>query len=239
MSDIGLNQAATDNVLLQKIGFSGNLLWSKNINTSGLDSAAGIAIGANTVYVLGQTTGTLAGSLGGQDNFLRAYNESGAVLWTKQFGTSSTDFATKVKTNSAGNALVLSYEGGITVRKVTPTGVISQLIRKTGYQASDFTLDNNGNIFILGTQNINGGLKAFIFKYNSAGTLLSTTFVDWFIHDIWNTSPTITSNGIDIFVSYKAFSGGAWIRKYPNVLTSTTTPSKKINLPNTEIASMK
>jgi hypothetical protein len=216
--------------LLQKFDFNGNPTWSKSL-TSGFNYATGIAIGANTVYVSGNTSTAIS-----DKGFLRAYNESGAILWTKQVGNSTT----KVRTNSAGNALVLSNENlGVTVRKVTPTGVVSQLIRKTGYGTSDFTLDTNGNIFILATQNINGGLKAFILKYNSAGTLLSTTFVDWYITNVWSTQPTITSNGTDIYVSYQAFSGGAWIRKYPNVLTSTTVPSKKINLPNTEIATMK
>ena len=71
--------------------------------TSGSDGANGVYVSSAAspsqgVYVVGWTTGTLGQSnAGGEDAFVRKYSlDLQTVLWTKQFGTSTTDYGTAV-----------------------------------------------------------------------------------------------------------------------------------------------
>lgn len=238
VGDFG-DQSANEGITLHKYDFNGNILWTKQVSTSGFDDASGVATNANgIIYMLGSTSGALAGKLGDYDNFVRAYNESGSVLWTRQFGTSNLDNAKDIVLTSTGNALILSNEIGVTLRKVTNTGVVSPLVRNSTHFPIGVTVDSTGNIFILAYQNIFNGSsnKVNLLKYTSSGSLLSTTFVDWGIAQ----EGSIASNGTDIFVSTQSgLDSSYWIRKFPNVLTTSTVPSKKINLISKDIRAMK
>ena len=79
------------------------------------DYANGVATDSSgNVYVTGGTKGGLDGntSAGDTDLFVVKYNSSGTKQWTKQLGTSSTDNATGVATDSSGNVYVTGYTGG-------------------------------------------------------------------------------------------------------------------------------
>src|SRR5262249_12145213 len=70
----------------------------------GLDAAAGVAVDARGVYVVGVTEGPLPGqtSAGGLDAFVRKYGANGTELWTRQFGSSYTDNAYGVAVDASG-----------------------------------------------------------------------------------------------------------------------------------------
>ena len=73
------------------------------------DYANGVATDSSgNVYVTGGTKGGLNGntSAGNTDLFVVKYNSSGTKQWTKQLGTSSTDLASGVTTDSSGNVYV-------------------------------------------------------------------------------------------------------------------------------------
>ena len=73
------------------------------------DYANGVATDSSgNVYVTGETYGGLDGntSAGYNDLFVVKYNSSGTKEWTKQLGTSSTDLANGVATDSSGNVYV-------------------------------------------------------------------------------------------------------------------------------------
>lgn len=92
-----------DNAFVRKYDFSGNELWTRQFATGSGDRVQGIATDANFVYVTGKTQGVLgASSLGGFDGFLRKYDPAGNTIWTRQFGTSTTDWANAVAVNSSG-----------------------------------------------------------------------------------------------------------------------------------------
>src|SRR5690606_33152621 len=58
---------------------------------------------AGSAYISGWTGGGLAGSsVGGEDAFLAKYDSSGALLWTRQLGTSADDRSYGVAVDSAG-----------------------------------------------------------------------------------------------------------------------------------------
>src|SRR2546428_80762 len=94
-----------------KYDTSGNVLWTRQFGTSHFDQANGIALDASGVYVSGLTWDALPGqtSAGSGDAFLRKYDASGNVLWTRQFGSSDFDQADNVAVDASG-----AYVAGVT-----------------------------------------------------------------------------------------------------------------------------
>ena len=81
----------------------------------GVDSAYGVATDSSgNVYVTGDTYKGLDGntSAGNSDLFVVKYLDNGTKQWTKQLGTSSTDLADGVATDSSGNVYVVGYTYG-------------------------------------------------------------------------------------------------------------------------------
>ena len=95
-----------------KYNSSGTKQWTKQLGSSGLDSANGIAIDSSgNVYVTGFTFGGLDWntSAGDNDLFFVKYNSSGTKQWTKQNGTDMYDEARGVATDSSGNFYVRGF----------------------------------------------------------------------------------------------------------------------------------
>src|SRR5713101_2110893 len=70
--------------------------WIRQFGTSANDYAFAVVVSADGAeYVCGYTMGTLPDqtSAGANDAFVRKYDPFGNVIWTRQFGTPSDDFA--------------------------------------------------------------------------------------------------------------------------------------------------
>ena len=105
----GNTSAGNTDLFVVKYNSSGTKEWTKQLGSSGRDSANGITIDSSgNVYVTGVTFGGLDWntSAGANDLFVVKYNSSGIKQWTKQLGTSSTDLANGVATDSSGNVYV-------------------------------------------------------------------------------------------------------------------------------------
>ena len=92
-----------------------SLSWTKQLGSSSNDYATGVATDSSgNIYVTGYTSGGLDGntSAGSNDLFVVKYNSSGTKQWTKQLGTSSTELAEGVATDSSGNVYVAGYTYG-------------------------------------------------------------------------------------------------------------------------------
>lgn len=88
---------------LRKYDQSGTELWSRTIDSGSVEQARGIAVDASGVYVAGLTNGVLAApAVGGSDAFLRKYDVNGNVVWTKQFGSDTTDQGNAVAVDATG-----------------------------------------------------------------------------------------------------------------------------------------
>lgn len=98
----GQTPAGGDDVVVRKYDLAGNEVWTRQFGTSGGDQAYGIAADTSGVYVLGVTNGNLVSQPQSRDGFLRKYTQDGTVVWTKQFGSSTTDDFTGVAVNSSG-----------------------------------------------------------------------------------------------------------------------------------------
>ena len=100
----GQTNAGDYDAFVQKYDPSGTVVWTRQFGTAVGDDARGVAANSSGVYVIGLTTGTLPGqmSAGGADAYVRKYDPSGNLGWTRQFGTTATDEPRGVAANASG-----------------------------------------------------------------------------------------------------------------------------------------
>lgn len=94
---------------IRAYGPDGTLLWTDQFGTPQQDRATGVAVAPDgTVYVAGITTGALPGQsfAGSFDVFVRAYSIGGAVLWTRQFGTTGEEWVNGLAVRSDGSVVL-------------------------------------------------------------------------------------------------------------------------------------
>ena len=92
--------------------------WVRQFGTIGaLDDIASDVDADGNVYLAGHVAGTLPGQtrVGAQDAYLRKFDPAGNEVWTRQFGTSSSDWAFGVAVHSTG-----IYVAGSTLRGAFP-----------------------------------------------------------------------------------------------------------------------
>ena len=115
----------------------GTLLWANQpIGTPADDFAYDVATNGRAVYIVGETQGILGqATFGAQDAFVQQYDFSGNLLWTRQFGTPSADFAVGV-TVGGGGTYVVGYTGG-QLPGQTPLGQSDAYVRKYNSSGND------------------------------------------------------------------------------------------------------
>jgi hypothetical protein len=189
----GINKGSGD-AFLRK--YDGGTVWAQQFGTRNGDNAQKIAVdsGGNS-YVLGNTSGALGFKVGNQDAFLRKYNASGVVQWTRQFGTPSFDYGADVALDSGGNILVLSQEAasGFTVRKFNGSGVLQTTRSVTNpglpnLYPNAMAVDSAGNVLVLAGW-VQAANQIRVFKLTNTLT------------DVWNVAfqpSTTASFGYDI-----------------------------------------
>ena len=185
----GANLGGTD-AFLTKYDATGALLWTRQLGSTADDDGRNVyADGSGNVYISGFTSGSLQGSNAGlTDAFVSKYNSSGTLQWTRQLGTTSTDYSYGVTADASGNMYIsgttsghFQGSGAITedafVAKYSSAGVLqwTQQLGTTTTADRNFTVaaDTLGNVFISGVTNgslqgtNSGGFDAFVAKYDS------------------------------------------------------------------------
>lgn len=123
----GATDAATKdpNVLVRGYDHDGTVTWTRRFGTAEYEQPLGIDVRAGIVRVSGLTHGSLFGTNQGlSDAFLRAYDVNGVSVWTRQWGTSESDFAWDVEAAASGDAFVVGFQGlDAFVKKLDPDGV--------------------------------------------------------------------------------------------------------------------
>ena len=183
---------------LRKYDSVGNVVWTSQFGSAGIDQSGAVSVDLNgDILVAGMTEGALPGqvSAGGRDIFVRRYHSSGAVQWTRQFGTSGLDSANGLDTDQYG-AIYLSgattgtFGGQLSlggydaiVQKLSPQGTLLWT-RQFGTSASDSTsgilIDPQGSVVVSGTtagsfpgQSNYGASDLFIQRFESDGDSIS------------------------------------------------------------------
>lgn len=164
----GLDQGQGD-AWVAKYSSPGALLWTRQLGTSTRDSANGVATDQHgDVYLSGSTGGSLGGpNQGQQDAWVAKYSPEGALLWTKQLGTSQGDFSDAVATDGKRNVYISggTYgslgapqqgQGDAWVAKYSAAGKL-RWKRKLGTSEEDVSRDvasdDDGNVYIVGYTN--------------------------------------------------------------------------------------
>jgi hypothetical protein len=114
---------------VQKYDGVGALMWTRQLS-GGLMRAVGVDASGNVV-VAGSAFGALPGqtSAGTTDAFVQKYDGAGALMWTRQFGSSAVDSAEGIATDASGNVLVTGFTNGVLPRQ-TSVGSTDLFIRK-------------------------------------------------------------------------------------------------------------
>jgi hypothetical protein len=121
---------------LTKIDSSGKVIWSRQFGTPAEEDVQWCSIDkTGNLYVTGFTSGDLVGKNSGkEDFFIFKYNQDGQLMWSRQFGTDSTDIAKGVYADNTGSLFI--------------TGVTGGKLGETSYGKDDgfiMKLDKNGN----------------------------------------------------------------------------------------------
>jgi len=174
----GSNAGGLD-AFLAKYDSFGNILWARQLGTSADDAANGIAVdGDGNVFIGGETYGNLGGpNAGGQDAFVAKYDTSGSLLWTRQLGSSASDYGRRVGVDGEGNVFISGITEGdlggphsgsliIYISKYDSFGNILWT-HQTNQWINDMVVDITGSIFIAG-----GGSVS---KFDASGNILWTS----------------------------------------------------------------
>ena len=214
----GNTSAGNTDLFVVKYSSSGTKQWTKQLGSSGLDSANGITIDSSgNVYVTGVTFGGLDWntSAGANDLFVVKYNSSGTKQWTEQLGSASSDFANGVATDSSGNVYVVGVTYGgldgnsnednsdLFVVKYNSSGT-KQWTKQYGTdrydEARGVATDSSGNVYVVGGTkgNLNGisnsgRTDAFVIKFNSSDTKQWTKKLGTWQNDLANGVATDSS----------------------------------------------
>jgi uncharacterized protein (UPF0548 family)/fibronectin type 3 domain-containing protein len=89
---------------LLKYDTNGNVQWTRQFGTVAYDDSYGVAVDASGVYVAGETCGTMPGetAAGGCDAYIRKYDVNGALMWTRQLGSSQEERVAAVAVDASG-----------------------------------------------------------------------------------------------------------------------------------------
>ncbi len=196
--DGNTNSGGSD-IFLTKFSSNGRKIWTKQYGSSSSDYGNSVITDSDgNIYITGTTYGDLDGNTnsGSTDIFLTKFSSDGTKLWTKQYGSSSSDYGNSVTTDSSGNIYITgetfgdldgntnSGGGDIFLTKFSSYGW-KFWTKQYGSSSSDYgnsvTTDRSGNIYITGTTygdldgNTNRGFTDFFLtKFSSDGTKLWT-----------------------------------------------------------------
>jgi uncharacterized protein (TIGR03437 family) len=127
-----------------KFDFSGTQLWDAEWGNGNVDDAWAAATDGTGVYVVGETDRAFPGQLnyGSTDGYVRKYDPSGNLQWTKQFGATGADWGYGMAIDETGGYIVGSGNGNFPDQKfVGGNGVY--LVRMTGIAPPTISLVAN------------------------------------------------------------------------------------------------
>lgn len=127
----GQTSSGSPDAFVRKYDASGNEVWTRQFGTSNPDSGVSVSADGSSVYVAGHTDGAFPGHFnsGGSDVFVRKYDPSGSVLWTRQFGTSANDADQRAVSADGSGVYVAGHTLG-TLPGQTNSGSQDVFVRK-------------------------------------------------------------------------------------------------------------
>ncbi|MBN2724670.1 MAG: SBBP repeat-containing protein [Deltaproteobacteria bacterium] len=102
-------------ILLIKFDTSRNIIWTRLLGTSGIDSGKAIALDSTgNIFITGSTDRQMAGQThyGGKDIFCAKYDSNGNLLWNRQFGTALDELGRAISVSPAGDVYITGTTQG-------------------------------------------------------------------------------------------------------------------------------
>ncbi|MEJ2668119.1 MAG: SBBP repeat-containing protein [Deinococcales bacterium] len=124
--------AGSVDVVVAAYDAQGSSQWTLQFGTAGADYGRDVAIdGMGNAVLIGETDGSLPGNvnLGLLDALVAKVDDEGTLVWTRQFGSSATEFGAGVAVNSVGEAIATGYTAG-TLPGQTSLGAADALLVK-------------------------------------------------------------------------------------------------------------
>jgi hypothetical protein len=193
----GQTPGGTLDAFIRKYDPAGGEVWTRQFGAWDRDIAWAVTVApGGSIYVVGQTEGTLPGqrSAGGLDAFVRKYDPAGTEVWTRQFGGGGADVAAGVAVDNAGNVFVVgttssslaehgqSKSFDAFVRRYDEAGRegwTRQFGTAGGDNARDVTLDQANRLLVAGSTEgalpgqVSGeGYDAFVASFDTDGRTL-------------------------------------------------------------------
>ncbi len=186
-----------DDAFLSKYDAGGTLQWTQQFGSGGSDYSTGVsADGFGNVYVTGYTWGDLEGTNAGDlDAFVRKYDASGVVQWTRQFGTAERDLSSGVSADGVGNIYVTgtsrlgdapifvrNYDASGTLQWTEEFGTFDEVFGIDDDASHGVSADGHGNVYISGDTffdldgNYVDDLNAFLAKLTTASQQIGCDF---------------------------------------------------------------
>jgi hypothetical protein len=183
--------AGLGDAFVNKFDDNGNLLWQRQLGTSGYDEANGMSVDdAGNVYLTGWTDGAFDGNTSDRDPWIAKYDTNGNLAWKKQLGSEAYDISNGA-ISVAGNGSIYitgrtygnlggSNQGDMDawVAKYDSDGNqewLQQLGTAAWDEAESIAIDADGNVYLTGqTQGKLGASHAgesdaWVAKYNPDG----------------------------------------------------------------------
>jgi hypothetical protein len=112
--DLGGPTVGANGSFIAKYDATGARQWTRQFSAAGAVYSSGVATdGLGNAYVTGLVYGNLGGpSAGDDDAFVAKYDAAGNLVWTRQFGSATSDWALGVAVGAAGKVYIAGYTYG-------------------------------------------------------------------------------------------------------------------------------
>ena len=195
----GNSHKGDDDVFVRKYRPNGAALWTRQFGTDQRDVPSDVAVDkAGRVYIVGSTFGAFPrhANRGADDAFVRKYRPDGAAVWTRQFGSASSDSAGGVTVDRNSRIYVAGSTSGrlprqpdwggsdAFLRRFEPNGR-AVWTRQFGSGRNDHgrgaAVDGSGRVYVVGEtagrlpyQTNKGGSDAFLRGFDPRGRTVWT-----------------------------------------------------------------
>lgn len=167
---VGTNIDGNSDIFLLKFDSSGNELWRRQINNSGLENVREMVFdNSGNLWLCGYATQAFDGNatFGNNDMILTKYQSDGTKLFSRQFGTAFSDSCEAITRDTSGNLYIAGNTSGDFV------GTNSDVTHST----SDIVLariDLNGNLIWQKQYGGSANDDVFALKINSRSEMFVT-----------------------------------------------------------------
>lgn len=105
--DVYVGYSSSGSAHLVKYDADGEVVWTETVANSTFVIQEVVGDGADAIYVVGDTTVAMEGPVGGiRDGVVRKYGTTGAVEWTRQFGSPDADNVKSAAVSADGRLII-------------------------------------------------------------------------------------------------------------------------------------